>query len=476
MRLYGGKNIGGGAALINEALGQCVEALEVISRGLGYVKNGLIEQLNSSQSSKPKVGGERHPCRKILLQADGYEAEDSRFSFGVRICGYLRVRVDPESRRITLEAMNAIRAREYGLSVTRGRFCPQLALSDIIKARFYSVSLSENKEVARVTAGPVNDLAIDGTGERYMVAGFANSSIRIYDLADTAKPSAMSRSLVKSIAVIKSKRGHKFSVTGVGWYPFDTGIFTSSSMDGTVCVWDTASVTGQCALKFELAGKVYAHGMSLASTQRFLVAAATEHQAVAVCDMGSGAIVARLQGFKAITCHVNADSTIRIWDIRKANASLRTIDVRQAPKSMVKAATNRKDLLRTSPVNGLSFTSDGRAIVSLAYDDHVQLWDPATGQAINTTQPMIASNRHNSSIRFYVTPTSHCRPPLAFVPSDSRIVCFNLQSGEVVSRLGCHWGRVTCVGGRASVQELYSGGVDNEILCWDPEVAGRDEF
>lgn len=36
-----------------------------------------------------------------------------------------------------------------------------------------------------------------------------------------------------------SRYVHKFSVETVQWYPYDTGMFVSSSFDKTVKVWDT---------------------------------------------------------------------------------------------------------------------------------------------------------------------------------------------------------------------------------------------
>lgn len=35
---------------------------------------------------------------------------------------------------------------------------------------------------------------------------------------------------------------HKYSVTSVTWYPFDTGMFVTSSYDTTIKVWDTNSM------------------------------------------------------------------------------------------------------------------------------------------------------------------------------------------------------------------------------------------
>ena len=34
-------------------------------------------------------------------------------------------------------------------------------------------------------------------------------------------------------------KGHEFAITGVRWWPVDTGMFTSSSFDKYLKVWDT---------------------------------------------------------------------------------------------------------------------------------------------------------------------------------------------------------------------------------------------
>lgn len=39
-----------------------------------------------------------------------------------------------------------------------------------------------------------------------------------------------------------SRHVHKFSVETVQWYPYDTGMFVSSSFDKTVKVWDTETL------------------------------------------------------------------------------------------------------------------------------------------------------------------------------------------------------------------------------------------
>lgn len=45
------------------------------------------------------------------------------------------------------------------------------------------------------------------------------------------------------VLVFRSSRYvHKFSVETVQWYPYDTGMFVSSSFDKTMKVWDTETL------------------------------------------------------------------------------------------------------------------------------------------------------------------------------------------------------------------------------------------
>lgn len=66
---------------------------------------------------------------------------------------------------------------------------------------------------------------------------------------------------------------HKYSVETVQWYPHDTGMFTSSSFDKTLKVWDTNTL--QAADVFNFEETVYSHHMSPAATKHCLVAVGT---------------------------------------------------------------------------------------------------------------------------------------------------------------------------------------------------------
>lgn len=63
---------------------------------------------------------------------------------------------------------------------------------------------------------------------------------------------------------------HKRSVETVQWYPHDTGMFVSSSMDGKVKVWDTNALIP--AEEFVINQAIYSHHISPIATQHCLIA------------------------------------------------------------------------------------------------------------------------------------------------------------------------------------------------------------
>ena len=78
----------------------------------------------------------------------------------------------------------------------------------------------------------INCMTIDRPEDRYLLCGYANGGIAIIDIEDTA-----SRQERRFATVVNIQPGtHKFGITGVAWYPLDTGMFFSSSFDKTVKV------------------------------------------------------------------------------------------------------------------------------------------------------------------------------------------------------------------------------------------------
>jgi len=64
----------------------------------------------------------------------------------------------------------------------------------------------------------------------------SNGETTIIDTLATIPPSV---SLREIMLTLYRNKGHEYAITAVRWWPVDTGMFTSSSFDKHLKVWDT---------------------------------------------------------------------------------------------------------------------------------------------------------------------------------------------------------------------------------------------
>jgi len=150
------------------------------------------------------------------------------------------------------------------------------------------------------------------------------------------------------------------------------------------------------------------------------------------------------------------DGTVRLWDVRRGKSCLASLDQHNTASRGTGGWLNPTNKAHTGLVNGLEFTADGLHLVSVGHDEEIRVWDMETGLNTLVSFGPILRNRHGMEVKPYITPPDTCQTPLMYVPSDeSEILCFELFTGELVSRLqvlGGLAGRATCVAGRPSHQ------------------------
>ncbi|RKP35454.1 WD40-repeat-containing domain protein, partial [Dimargaris cristalligena] len=253
----------------------------------------------------------------------------------------------------------------------------------------------------------VSSLAIERIESRYLLAGSGNGSLHLYDLDEgvgddphssgsggggglSSAPPTAPRTITP-LGEIPRPAGHAYTVSDVHWYPFDTGLFTTSSFDTTLKVWDTSALQAACT--FHLQDKVLSHTLSSVAPgtnpyAHCLIAAATTNPLVRLCDLQSGAFTQTLTGHvgPVISCqwsprhaHLLAtggtDGAVRLWDIRRASSCLMELNCRQSQSEYQGRA-------HQGMVNGLNFTEDGFYLVTVGSDQCIRLWDAATGDLL----------------------------------------------------------------------------------------------
>ncbi|XP_053559718.1 DNA excision repair protein ERCC-8 [Bombina bombina] len=341
--------------------------------------------------------------------------------------------------------------------------------------RVLSLELNKDRDVERMHENGINSLDIEPVEGRYMLSGGADGIIVLYDLANFSKsPSYTCKALCK---VGKSHPDvHKFSVETVQWYPHDTGIFTSSSFDKTLKIWDTNTL--QLAEVFHFEGTVYSHHMSPLATKHNLIAVGTKNPKVQLCDLKSGSCSHILQGHRGevlsvcwsprydyILATASVDSKVKLWDVRKATGCLITLDKNNGEKS--KASSESANTAHNGRVNGLCFTSDGLHLLTIGTDDRMRLWNSATGENTLVNYGKVC-NDSRKGVKFTVS--VGCSPDFVFVPCDSTITMYTIYSGEKINVLRGHYNNADCCVFQPQFQELYSGGKDCNILAWVPAL------
>jgi len=344
----------------------------------------------------------------------------------------------------------------------------------------------------------VNALALERFDGRILVSGGSDATIRIWDLEQSQNPhephtyrpvaqisragapplplagSATSRPGIPPPATTPSTPGaHRFGITHLSFYPFDSAAFLSSSYDQTLKLWSTH--TAQLSGSFSLGSKVYTHAASPIASH-LLVACGTQHPAVRLVDLRSGAAVQSLVApgqvggsagavlavawsprHEHVLASGTTDGAVRIWDVRRASGLVGLLDqedtigiTARAPHTGVPAASStgfaelQQRGIRMSArahagaVNGLTWTDDGAFIVSAGHDRRIRVWDAATGaNTLASFGPTIRNGALGAVTGMFVTPVGLTPPrgELLVWPNENEILLLDLHRGSVVTRL-----------------------------------------
>ncbi|KAK3325153.1 WD40-repeat-containing domain protein [Apodospora peruviana] len=264
--------------------------------------------------------------------------------------------------------------------------------------------------------------------------------------------------------------GHRFGITHLSFYPFDSDAFLSCSYDQTLKLWSTA--TARVSGSFDLGAKVYTHAVSPIASH-LLVACGTQHPAVRLVDLRSAAAVQSLispgqiggsagatlaVAWSPVHEHVLAsgavDGAVRIWDVRRSNGLVGLLDMedslgilhpgRAPPAGTAESLLQSRGVRQSArahngPVNGLTWTDDGAYIVSAGHDRKIRVWDAATGANTLANFGPTIRNSHIGSLgsSMFVSPLglTRAKKELLFFPNETEILVMDLHEGDIVSRL-----------------------------------------
>ncbi|XP_046682118.1 DNA excision repair protein ERCC-8-like [Homalodisca vitripennis] len=362
---------------------------------------------------------------------------------------------------------------DYVLGREVGRNSFQQVKQQLLLKHCREFSLYNNIDFEMSHSSAVNCLDVDITG-RYILSGAKNGAILVHDLYNFNGHTSYRCKTVSTIGAEHSGSIPNKSIETVQWYPFDTGLFTTSGMDHMLRLWDT---NGMCTFeKFEFNSKIYHHHISpVKSGTTPLIAVATSSNHVYLADMRSGQKTHELRGHKGsvMTCawspvrsyylaSGSSDSSIYLWDIRSARGHLGVLDLNNTSQPNMR----QKPLqAHNGFVNGVTFTPDGNFLMSVGTDNTIHCWDFYQQKHKEIVYGNVRI-RLNKSLKFDVF--GYGKFNVCIIPSDNKIVIYEVETGKRLNKLTGHYHFVNACLLQRDRLELYSAGEDQNILFWTP--------
>ncbi|KAI9756602.1 MAG: hypothetical protein M4579_003780 [Chaenotheca gracillima] len=351
----------------------------------------------------------------------------------------------------------------------------------------------------------VNSLAVDRFEGRYMLSGGADSSILLWDL-EQEENTSKSYAHRPIAATARGVSSHKFGITHLSFYAFDSLAYLSSSYDHTLKISSTETLRPTAS--FDLDSVIYSHALSPIA-DHLLVATATQHPAIRLVDLRSGASTHSLVGHAGAVLTVawspqteyvlasgGVDGTVRLWDIRRSAAgSLGVLDQEDSvgvtgydgkglgarPRGRGKAHGTGA---AATAVNGLAWTPDGTHLVSAGHDAHIRVWDANTGANTLTNFGPAVRNSQLATVLPIVIPEA---PRIMCFPNEREILMFDLFEGTVLKKLRALGtpsragmtgdkarNRVSALAWRGAGHiEMYSSHLDGTVRAWMPRTSAE---
>ena len=404
------------------------------------------------------------------------EAETRRAAEQTTAAGRLRARNRVITAVGVLALLTAVVAGFFGVESNRNAGAAQIANTQsaqnlgAAQAAGTQVSAQRDEAVRQSNLAFANQLAAQAT---YLVTNNIPLGMLIAAQADHLSDLYVVRTTLHSVLAYSPHLrgfliGHNDSVNGVAFSP-DGKRLVSSSQDGSIRLWDTAThqpigaplSLGQLtpsSLAFSPDGKILAVGLSNATVQLWEMASVPTPGAVLAGHTSRVSSVA-FSPDGALLAAGSDDTTILLWNVASGQPAGQPL------------------IGHTKGVNGVAFSPDGTRLASSGLDESVRLWDVASGQPIGA--PLVDESRVALQVDSLKTNAS-----VAFSPDGKTVAAsapnsvhdiglWDVSATPPVSlgRLIGHTDLINSLAFSPNGRTLASASADRTLRLWD--VASR---
>jgi len=128
-------------------------------------------------------------------------------------------------------------------------------------------------------------------------------------------------------------------------------------------------------------------------------------------------------------------------------------------------------------VHGLTFTPDGKYLVSAGNDKVVRVWDASTGKAIRTLRGQISLGQDGQIYALALSPDGKWLATGGLFTGTSEekmaIQLYDFESGELITLLKGHQNTIKSLAFSADNNFLISGSTDQSAIIWDIEAKDK---
>lgn len=340
--------------------------------------------------------------------------------------------------------------------------------------RWNAISLNTSDSIEKVNTSAITCIDIENIAGRFMLNGYLDGIISVHDIYNVTYPRATAKyagESAKLVTCTSKTVTHTNSITDLQWYPYDTGIFTSSSCDGFLYVWDTSRMIVADKYKYysnERKHSILCHSISKHNN---IVALGGDLQDVHLWSIRSGSRTHCLKGHcmevlsldwcqdcENLLASSGKDRKVILWDVRKHTEILFQLDQSNSLANINSFAHNFSVMM-------VKFIPGTGELVTWAKES-IRVWDlrrfnilreiPQSWKVESTCQKRSDITRRYNALTTFI-----------FVPSSNNIIMIDLNNGKVIKTLYCHYNRVN-VCYVHPLEELMCSADNNDVLFWSP--------